>query len=219
MMNLINKKTLGSLRLVIGLLSISIILTRTMFSWNPSVPAFYYFTVLSNLFCAGFWIYYGYHKYKLVNPLVHSSITLYMLITNIVFATLIDAVFTETLYTMLFNKEITQTVLHVSMGSSIFTHYVFPFLIGIDFLLFGKHYKLQRKDFFKVVTFPLLYGIMHSFYGIITNNYLYPFLNPSVVGGWPQVVLIMMAILVAMIIVITGLFKLKDVLHRNIALN
>jgi hypothetical protein len=204
----INRETIRKIQLGLGIFTVLVLYLRTAFSWNPSVPAYYYFTVISNLLCAFYWIYSGVSK-KRLSPIIHTSITLYMLITGVVFSTIIQPEFSSRLYEALLGHRIEPVVYGIARGASFFTHYLFPLLIIADYMFLCPNIKMNRAHYRKALLFPVLYSVFHSVYGLVSGSFLYPFLDPSRVGGWFNVILIMIVLTAVFAYVLTLLCRLK----------
>lgn len=216
-MPLIRSNTIKKIQLITGILALVLMVFRFTFSWNPEVPAYFYFTVISNILCAGFWIYRGVSDRR-VPSLLHGIVTMNMVITGIVFATAINPIFTTKLYEALESQSINATIHFVSMTCSSFTHFIFPIMITLDFLLFCPAVRLEARHYRRVLIFPLGYGLFHSLYGIKTGTYLYPFLDPSQVGGWIVVAIIMVLMAVIFTFVFSLLHRFKNHVQKHLSL-
>lgn len=214
-MPLIRSKTIKKIQLITGLFALILMVFRFVFSWNPEVPAYFYFTVMSNVLCAIFWIYRGLSNRR-VPSLLHGIVTMNMVITGIVFATVINPIFTTGLYEALDHQKINATVHFVSMTCSSFTHFIFPIMISLDFLLFCPAVKLELRHYRRVLLFPLGYSLFHSVYGIKTGVFLYPFLDPNQVGGWLVVLMVMVLMALIFTFVFSLLHRLKNHVQKNI---
>lgn len=204
-MNCINK-ILNGLRFGGGLFLLYILIQRTIYSWND-VPAVFYFTVLSNLALALFYLTGPLYKSHRRYDEVRGYITLYMLMTGLIFNTLLDPIFTDGLYNALQIELISPITHYVALTASVFTHLIFPLAIVIDFLFMSRQRQLVGKDFGKSLLFPLSYVVFHTLYGIGTGRFLYPFLDPTLLGGYP--------ILALVVVLLTGLFLvLFSFMHR-----
>lgn len=212
-MRTINSPVIHYLKIGLGLFALYILLERTFHSWNTSVPSVYYFTVLSNLFCCVLWLYTGFTKKK-VSAHIHGAVTLYMFITGVVFSVFIHQMFTEGLYTALLAHKISQSAHFTALTCSTFTHYVFPTLIVIDFILFAPKGKLTAISSLKFLIFPVLYCLFHTILGITTGQYLYPFLDPTRLGGWSMVFLSIGLLSIAFILIAKLLFAIKERLYQ-----
>lgn len=204
----------SKLKIGLGLFALYILLERTFNSWNPSVPSIFYFTILSNLFCCVLWLYTGLTNKK-ASAYIHGAVTLYMFITGVVFSVFIDRMFTEGLYTALLNHQITRGTHFTALTCSTFTHYVFPTLIVIDFMLFAPKEDLKYHTFLKFLIFPVIYCVFHTVLGLSTGQYLYPFLDPVRMGGWPVVGLCIIALSFAFIGIAKLLFIAKNLIQGH----
>lgn len=205
---------ISKFKIGLGIFALYILLERTFNSWNPSVPSIFYFTVLSNLFCSVLWLYTGFTKKK-ASAYIHGAVTLYMFITGIVFSLFIDRMFTEGLYQALMNNQISRAAHLSALTCSIFTHYVFPILIVIDFMLFAPKETLKFPAFLRFLIFPVIYCAFHTALGLTTGQYLYPFLDPVRMGGWFTVGLCIIGLSLAFIGIAKMLFAVKDFYQTN----
>lgn len=185
--NMVGEKILKRIRIVLSIIIIINIINRSIYSWNTEIPALFFFTVQSNLLLAVYWM--GTSLFpKLRNAKMTLSITTYMVIVGIVFIFLLDVGFLEQIYTRLGEKKIDDIVHYYAMISSIIAHYIMPFLAFIDFILFTDTREIKKDN--KVFIYPTVYFSFAVAFSLLTEKYIYPFLDPSYMGGVIWVVFI-----------------------------
>lgn len=197
-MNCIHRIANG-LRFMAGLTILYLLIRRTIYSWNDE-PAIFYFTVLSNLLLAILFVSSPFINNVLLFDKLRGPITLYLMVTSIIYLTILDPIFTKGLYSALNLKTISSSIHHITMVTSLFTHIIFPAFILLDFLLFSQPRKITKYDVGLALTFPLAYVCFHTIYGLMTGTYLYPFLDPSILGSF--------SLLFLVVIGLTGVFSL-----------
>lgn len=156
-------------RLLLGLLGFSAILTEIIVLTNEGVfnaaNFFSFFTILSNTFAAILFIYLGFTN-KTSNRLevVRGAVTLYMLMTGVIFAVLLAG---------LENIRLTATP-----WDNVVLHYIMPIVVVGDWLLHPPKKRLPLKAVGVWVLFPIAYVVYTLIRGSIVSWYPYPFLNP-----------------------------------------
>ena len=126
----------------------------------------HFFTIISNLALAiaMSWLALGGH----VSPFVQSGLTLAILLVGIVYVLLLHG-------------------LHPLSGRGLIAnhllHYVSPVAMAIYWLLFAPHGRLQWKDPFWWVLFPVAYFVYVIARGIKGDSYPYPFIDLTKLGA------------------------------------
>lgn len=129
------------------------------------VNYFSYFTILANILAASAFLIFGL-KYPNRKPLLDSfrgAAVLYMLITGIVYAVLLQG---------------TQGQLTYPWVNFIF-HKLMPVIIVIDWLIYPPKSHLKFSNSFLWFIFPVLYSIYTILRGSIVHWYPYAFLDPT----------------------------------------
>jgi hypothetical protein len=206
-------KLLNALRIFLGLAIINYVQNRVYYNWNADSHALFYFTIQSNILCAAYWLLSWIPAVRRNNILV-LAVTLYISITGIVFITLLDIPFTDKLYELLSSGKITAEVHYFSSITSTGTHYIIPFCALIDFLIFIEIKDMKLSSIWKILIYPLVYFIFHLILSFTTGVFIYPFLDPSVVGSWFMVGLVAIAALALFVFLGWVLIKL-NVLVQN----
>lgn len=158
------------LRLLFGFLGLSAILTEIIVLmaqgiFNP-YNFFSFFTVLSNIAAASFLIYYGITDNKSERlQVVRGAVTLYMLMTGVIFALLLSGLADVRLTAVAWDN----TVLH----------YIMPIVVVLDWLLNPPKKALSMSVIKLWILFPIAYVIYTLVRGGIVTWYPYPFLNPQ----------------------------------------
>ena len=157
-------------RVLLGILGLSSIVIEVVVLASEGVfnvsNFFSFFTILSNLFAALFLIYFGFtnnHSHK--TQLVRGAVTLYMLMTGVIFAMLLAG---------LENVRLTAVP-----WDNLILHYVMPIVVVGDWILHPPQKALPRKAIALWVVFPILYVLYTLVRGSVVSWYPYPFLDPS----------------------------------------
>ncbi len=152
-------------RLSIGSLIAVAILTQFLTFRQTPGNFFSYFTILSNLFMAFFFIFSSFKKIeRRQDSMIRGAITLYLLITSLGFILLLGGK----------NDEFFEWVNAV-------VHYISPIIIFFDWIIIPTT-KLSFKKSLIWLLVPLLYLVYSLVRGSITSWYPYGFLNPNEVG-------------------------------------
>lgn len=152
---------------------------------------FSFFTVLSNIFAATFLIYFGFtDSFSRKAQIVRGAITLYMLMTGVIFAMLLAG---------LENVRLTAVP-----WDNLVLHYIMPIVVVGDWILHPPKKALPGKAIALWVIFPILYVVYTLVRGSVVSWYPYPFLNPSA-SSYTQVIAISLIISVFVLISAYGL--------------
>jgi hypothetical protein len=157
---------------------------------------FSFFTVGSNIlavvaFLIGAFAVYSGKKSRAIDYF-RGAVTFFMVITGIVFATLLSGV---------------QGVqLTAVPWDNIVLHYIIPIAITIDWFMDHPKYRFATRDVLGWLIFPVVYLVYSLIRGSIVNWYPYPFLNPAN-GGYTQ-------ILITSLIILAGGIVLALVINR-----
>ncbi len=159
----------GVARIVRGLLALAIV--AALATAYSSINFFFYFTVLSNILAAvllaGLAVSPGWMS---SNGAFRGAVTLYMVITGMVYAVLLAPIEADVGLT----DPWINYVLH-SLG---------PAAILIDWLLFPPTVALARSALWWWLLFPAVYLTVTLIRGPIVDWYPYPFLDPGEVGSY-----------------------------------
>jgi hypothetical protein len=180
------------IRIVFGVLGISSIALEiiTLSSENVfhAVNFFSFLTVISNILASSYLIYFGItNNYSVPSQVFRGVVTLYMLMTGVIFALLLSGLENVRLTAVPWNN----TVLH----------YIMPIVVVLDWLLLPPKKPLKRSVILLWITVPVIYVVYTMIRGAFVNWYPYPFLNPSN-SSLMQVVLT--CIVIAVIVVIAA---------------
>jgi hypothetical protein len=141
-----------------------------------SLNFFFYFTVLSNILAAMLFAGLATRPdWMSTNGRFRGAVTLYMVITGLVYAVLLRPIAADVGLT----DQWVNWVLH-SLG---------PAAALIDWLLFPPERPLARNTLLAWLVFPAVYLAVSLIRGPIANWYPYPFLDPSAAGGYGAVAL------------------------------
>lgn len=212
--NLLNPKILRIARLVLSGLVFYSVVMRCVYSWNSDIPAMLYFTILTNLGCGLFWLFEGLFP-NVKTDTASLLVTTYAALTGIIFIFLLDYGFIDTIYTKLELGEITDTIHYYAMTISSITHYIVPFLMLVDFLVFTDVRKLKPNRAL-TLAYPLCYFVVAIGFALATGQYVYPFFDPGFVGGWGVVALISAGILCVILLINSGLYRLNKKVQLGI---
>ena len=135
-------------------------------SWS-SFNIFNYYTTQSNLLIT-IWItiatifWKRSNKMKILHNAIHGAVTLYIFITFLIFATLLESMYDPVGF---------------YLAQSIITHYIVPILAFIDWLLMEINRKSRWIYLVYWLCYPLIYLSYSLIRGAIVNEYPYPFLD------------------------------------------
>lgn len=179
-------------RLVFGFAALVAIVTQFVLGlkYNNLVPVnfFSYFTIESNILAAFVFMVMGSAGILGITlkkrTLFRGAAVLYMVITGIVYASLLSG-------------------LDVDLGVTapwinVILHYIMPIAVLLDWFIDPPDNHIPFKSALIWTTFPLLYLIYSLVRGEITNWYPYPFLNPAT-NGYVGVAVTAVGILIASI--------------------
>ena len=207
---LMNKrKTLGSFRLLFGILVFVAIISQLVYLAQHKVlylvNFFSYFTILSNVFAAlvlivgGLYLLSG-RKPSHSQEIIRSATMLYMAVTGIVYAALLSGL------SLGFLMPWVNDVLHRIM----------PVVVVADWLYQPTKTKLRAKQIPLLLIFPIVFLIYTLIRGPHIGWYPYPFLNPSKAGGYLGVALYSLAILVLFYVLSRLMIYLGARLKRHV---
>lgn len=193
-------------RVLLGTLGLSSVLVEIIVLTNEGVfnaPNFFsFFTILSNIFAATFFIYFGLtDNQSLKTQVVRGAVTLYMLMTGVIFALLLSGI-----------ENIRLTAVP---WDNLVLHYIMPIVVVGDWLLNPPKKPLPRKAVYFWIVFPVAYVIYTLVRGAAVNWYPYPFLNP-ITSSYIQVVLTSVIIAVFVIVAAFGLRFYSNYRLRNV---
>ena len=143
-------------------------------SWN----FFSYFTIQTNLLVV-LWLSAAILQCKdvsqtgVLQPKIKGAVTLYITITFLVYAILLDRLWNPTGFPLLFTT---------------ISHYITPVAFILDWLLFEKRQTYQWRFLIHWMIYPLGYFAYTQLYGGITGIYLYPFVDLPALG-WGNMML------------------------------
>jgi hypothetical protein len=192
---MINKyKTFVRLLIIIACFS-GILMNMIISSKNSSVPvlgafnSFLYFTIQSNLlvliwFINAVWCESTKRSNFLMKPIYKGAITSYITLTFLVF---------------FFILEPTYHPQGLHLVSSILMHYVVPFAVIIDWVLYEPRKSYHYKFLIYWVIYPISYASLGVILSLLIQKSLYPFFNVTELG-WLIVPYILMLAFVFLII-------------------
>lgn len=211
--NMISPKVKKILRIMLAALVIYSVIYRSIYSWNTEIPSLLYFTIQSNLACALFWVL-GSIFSKIRTNQLSLCVTTYIAATGIIFMLLLDGGFTQTIYDKLSHGKIGSLVHYYALMCSSISHYMIPLLAILDFLLFIDF--RNQKPGMMFFVYPVCYFVLATVYAANTGKYVYPFLDPTYVGGLPILFVILVGILLVFLIINRGLYKLNKLVQQRI---
>ena len=190
------------IRIAFGLLGISSIALEiiTLSSENAfhAVNFFSFFTVISNILASSYLIYFGItNNYSVSSQVFRGAVTLYMLMTGVIFALLLSGLENVRLTAVTWDN----TVLN----------YIMPIVVVLDWLLSPPRKALKRSVILLWITLPVIYIVYTLMRGVFVNWYPYPFLNPSN-SSLTQVIITCIVIAVCVVI---AAFLLRIVTLKN----
>lgn len=186
---------LRSTRVLLGLFGLSSVLLEIIVLSNEGIFAaanfFSFFTILSNVLAGLFLIYFGItNNQSSKAQAVRGAVTLYMLMTGVIFALLLSGL-----------ENIRLTALP---WDNLILHYVMPIFVVGDWLLNPPKKPLPKRVVALWISFPILYVAYTLIRGGIVNWYPYPFLNP-VTSSYLQVAITSVVIAVFVLLFAFGL--------------
>jgi hypothetical protein len=144
------------------------------------LPLWVFYTIQTNVFAC---IWYGFilvnlilKKEKRLNQVLALSITIYILITGIIYWSVLVPMLGAAPALFLFRN--------------IWTHAITPLFTLFCFFQYANKGKISKSQFPFILSYPLFYlifsyGLIYPIYG----KYPYPFLNPDIMGGWVFVII------------------------------
>lgn len=160
--------------LIFGLLDLIATGTAFFLSIDEIIFFFSYFTVLSNLLIIFVFLRLGILNPKKTSPTFDSTraaATLYMTITGIIYWSIL----------------VNQHSLALDPWINLTMHGIMPIAAFLSWILFPVKTKLQYKNVFHLLVFPLLFVTYTLIHGPFINWYPYPFFNPVTSGGYLKV--------------------------------
>jgi hypothetical protein len=158
------------------------------------IQTFRYYTVQSNLLVL-IWltvaiVYWNRpRKHFLLKPMYRGAFTVYITVTFVIFATLLQSLVSPQ---------------GIDAYLNAITHYVTPLAFIVDWILFERKQSYLWRYALYWLIYPLAYLVFSQIYGRLTGNYLYPFLNfPQL--GWGGLAA-WVAILCAVFLIFSGLY-------------
>lgn len=181
------------IRVLLGLLGLSSILLEIVVLSNEgafqAANFFSFFTILSNFFAAMYLLYFGFtNSHSINSQAVRGAITLYMLMTGIIFALLLSGI-----------ENIRLTAVP---WDNFVLHYLMPIAVVGDWLLNPPKKSPSRKAVALWLIFPVAYVTYTLIRGAVVEWYPYPFLNP-LTSSYIHVVVI--SIVIALFVTISAL--------------
>jgi len=195
------------LRIFFGLLGWSAVITEVVVLMNQGVfnPSnfFSFFTILSNIAAASFLLYYGVTNDNSRNVQVtRGAITLYMLMTGVIFALLLSGLADVRLTAIAWDN----TVLH----------YIMPIVVVLDWMLNPPRNRLPVSVVKFWILFPIIYVVYTLLRGSIVVWYPYPFLNPQM-SSYTQVTVT--SIVIALFVFVAAFFlqRVGTIKYKSVA--
>lgn len=172
-------------RLLFALLGLAAIVTQYInnaqllgATYNP-VNFFSFFTIESNLLLIGVLLAGSYMAFKnrtsATFELFRGAAVIYMVATGIIFSFLLTGLQEELLT-------------HIPWVNNVL-HYVLPLVALIDWIIDTPKARISFKKGLIWLAFPLAYFAYSLIRGSVVNWYPYPFLNPTLEGGWSRLVI------------------------------
>lgn len=168
-----------SIYLVIGF--IGLFLATEIYTGTFNDGFFVYYTNLSNLVAFSLMAYLWFIEYQILKgkpntfkyPSVRFVITIMILVTLIIYNTLLGNMFDPTYWRV----------------RNVIMHLVGPMMVVLDFLLFNPKNNLKWRAIMESLILPYLYVIVTLIIGLFTNSYPYFFLDVNNIGysgvlGW-----------------------------------
>lgn len=211
--NIISPKVVRIVRIALGIILLINLVNRILYPWNNEIPALLYFTVLTNIFIAIYYIGASLFK-KLLNSLTAHALTSYILIVGVVFVIFLDDGFLVKIYTKLSENTINQDVHYITMTNSMMTHYIMPIIVSVDYFVLTDMRKINID--IKILIFPVIYLVIVMAYGLSTGCYVYPFLDIKFLGGWVVLVIVVVALICIFVLTSFFLYKLNCKIQSTI---
>lgn len=165
---------------------------------NPpfnAVDFFSYFTILSNVFGAVVFVVLAVAGRRLPGAeLLRGAAVLYLTITFVVYALLLSG----------------QDVGLVLAWVNTVLHRIFPIAALLDWFIVRPSARLDQRQTWWWLAFPVLYLIYSLIRGAATGWYPYPFLDPRRDGGYLGVTVTCLAIALAFVLLTVGLTRVAN---------
>jgi hypothetical protein len=99
----------------------------------------------------------------------------------------------------------------IEYQSRFLMHYVIPFMVLVDWIVFGPHGIVRWRDALWWLLFPLAYGVISIVRGqlfpFVPDRFPYPFFDPTI-SGWGGVALGLLEVLFANALIAAGIIGL-----------
>lgn len=168
----------------LGLAAVIYQLVRHVDLGAPLLNFFSYFTILSNIFAGAVLLVSGLLSVRR-RPIwwnrVRGAATLYMVMTGIIFNTL------------LLNADVGNLADWVNNVH----HRLIPIVMLADWLLAPPRGRIHRRTVLRWLAFPIVYCLYSLARGPFADFYPYPFLDPRLAGGYPRVAIFIAGLAVA----------------------
>ncbi len=166
---------------------------------------FDYFTILSNLLVAIAFTRLSQRSDNapgafFTHPQVKTGITLYILVTGLVYFFLLRNLWSP---------------VGLQWLADVLLHYVMPIAFVVDWLLFTPRGWLQREDVIRWLIVPVGFGLWALFWGAIFGFYPYPFIDVTTLG-YPQVFLNILLMLAGFFVLGLGLVAVDRWLQKGL---
>jgi hypothetical protein len=164
-----------------------------------AVNFFSYFTILSNILGAVVFVLLAVLGSRLPHAdLLRGAAALYLTITFLVYALLLSGVGLGIVLAWVNNV----------------VHRIFPIVVLLDWFLVRSSARLNQRQTWWWLAFPVLYLVYSLIRGAVTGWYPYPFLDPRRDGGYLGVTVTCLAIAVAFALLTMGLTRAANARHR-----
>ncbi len=174
---------------VLALIALAAQLLQSLGAERSTVDFFSYFTIQSNLIAVAVLLWVALKPVQAPEPLsrdlIRGAPVLYLAITGIVFALLLSDM-------PLVTVPFANTVLHKLM----------PVVMVADWLLEPPGRDLSFRSAISWLIYPIAWLVYTMVRGALIDWYPYPFLNPEVMGGYGNVMLIIASIITTALILI-----------------
>ena len=182
-------------RIVFGILGLSSVLIEIIVLSNEGVfnaaNFFSFFTILSNIFAAVYFVYFGFtNNYSRKSQIIRGAVTLYMLMTGVIFALLLSGI-----------ENIRLTAVP---WDNLVLHYLMPIVVVGDWLINPPKISISLKTIAIWVTFPIIYVAYTLIRGSYVMWYPYPFLNP-LTSSYMQIAVTSVVLAIFVILAACGL--------------
>jgi hypothetical protein len=198
------KNRFALLIVVSSALGLSFVLINTMFIEEVSnrllngLALFKFFTIQSNLIVMMYFIMYLTSNFKNNETFkkVFGGVVIYITITFIVFLIFLEPIYNPKGFALV---------------GSLFNHYITPLLVLGFLFKFKDDYTFSFSDTKTWIVYPIIYLLFLFSYGLITNNFIYPFFQVNEVG----IIGIIASILVLVILFVLMSFSLVKIVSKK----